>query len=99
MVLLAEQVLGRHLDVVERDRGGVGGALSELVLLLVDRHAVPLALDDERADALVARVLVGLFVDGVVVGVAAVRDEALRAVQDVLVTLLYRRRSHAPDVP
>ncbi len=87
-----------HLDVVERDRRGVGGALPELVLLLVDRDAVPLALDDERADALVARVLVGLRVDGVVVGVAAVGDEALRAVEDVLVTLLDGGRAHARDV-
>ena len=43
-------------------------------------------------------VLVGLRVDGVVVGVAAVGDEALGAVDHVLVALAYRRGAHARDV-
>src|SRR5215218_7586135 len=98
LVLLAEHVLGWHLDVVERDRRGVGGTLSELVLLLVDRHAVEVAIYDERGHAAVAGLLVGLGVDRVVVGVRAVGDEALRAVDDVLVTLLDGRRLHAGDV-
>ena len=43
VVLLAEQVLGRDLGLVEGDRRGVGGALAELVLLLVDGDRVVLA--------------------------------------------------------
>jgi hypothetical protein len=46
----------------------------------------------------VAGVLVGLGVDRVPVGVAAVGDEALRAVDDVLVALADGGRAHARDV-
>ena len=49
-------------------------------------------------DAAMAGVLVGLGVDRVPVGVAAVGDEALRAVDDVLVALPDRGRAHARDV-
>ena len=49
-------------------------------------------------DAAVAGVLVGLGVDRVVVGVAAVGDEALGAVDDVLVALLHGGGAHAGDV-
>ena len=89
LVLLAEQVVGGDLDVVERDHRGVGGALAELVLLLVHGHAVGVARDDERGDAAVAGLLVGLGVDRVPGGVRAVGDEALGAVDDVLVALLH----------
>src|SRR6202030_3557931 len=36
VVLLADQVVGRDLDVVEGDRRGVGRPLAHLVFLLVD---------------------------------------------------------------
>ena len=49
-------------------------------------------------DAAVAGVLVGLGVDRVVVRVAAVGDEALGAVDHVLVALLDGRRAHPRDV-
>ena len=38
------------LDVVEGDHRRVGGALAELVLLLVDGHAVEVTRDDEGGD-------------------------------------------------
>ncbi len=97
LVLLAEQVRLGHLGLVEDDRGGVRRSLAELVLLLVDRHRV-VAGDDEGGDPAVAGVLVGLRVDRVPVGVAAVGDEALGAVDHPLVADLLRRRLHSRDV-
>src|SRR5207302_6522871 len=49
----ADQVLAGELDLLEEHVGGVGGALSELVLLLADAHAGEVARDDEAGDALV----------------------------------------------
>ena len=51
-------------------------------------------LDDERGDAGVARVGVGLREDGVEARDAGVRDEALPAVEDVLVAVAPRGRAH-----
>ena len=97
VVLLAEQVAGRNLGLVEGDRRRVGGAQAHLVLVLVDRDRV-VPGDDEGGDAAVAGVLVGLGIDRVPVGVAAVGDEALRAVDHVLVALPDGGRAHARDV-
>src|SRR5204862_821793 len=56
------------------------------------------ARDDEGADAAMAGLLVGLGVDRVPVGVAAVGDEALRAVEDPAVALADGVGVHARDV-
>ncbi|MGH2846643.1 MAG: hypothetical protein ACRDL0_11610, partial [Thermoleophilaceae bacterium] len=64
VVLLAEQMLGRYLGLVEADRRGVRGAQAHLVLVLVDADGV-VAGDQEGGDAAVAGVLVGLGVDRV----------------------------------
>src|SRR4051812_8269790 len=98
VVLLADEMILGDRDVVERDRRRVGGALSELVLLLVNRDAVSLTRYDEAGDAAMAGVLVGLRVDGVPVGVLTVGDEALGAVDDPLIALLHRAGLHAGDV-
>ena len=55
-------------------------------------------LEDERGDALVLRVGVGLGEDERVVGDGGVRDPVLLAVEDVDVALLARRRQHGGDV-
>jgi hypothetical protein len=81
---------GVDLGVVERDGRGVRGPLTHLVLLLVHDHRVVLA-DEEGGDAAMAGIRIGLGVDREPVGVAAVGDEALRAVEDVLVAVLTAR--------
>ena len=43
VVLLADQVVGRDLDVGEGDRRGVRGALAHLVLVAVDERRPPRA--------------------------------------------------------
>ena len=98
LVFLAEQVLGRDLDFVEGDGRGVGGPLAHLVLLLVDGDPGEVGVDDEGADPAVAGLGVGLGVDREVVGVGAVGDEALGAVDDVLVALLDGAGLHPGDV-
>jgi len=97
LVLLADEVVGRDLDVVEHDGGGVRRPLAHLVLVLVDDHA-GVARDDEARDPAVAGLLVGLGVDRVPVRVLAVRDEALGAVDHPLVALAHGGRFHARHV-
>ena len=97
VVLFAEQVSDGNLGVVEGDRRRVGRPQPHLVLVLVDGDRVVLGHDEGR-DAPVAGVLVGLGVDRVPVGVAAVGDEALRAVDHVSVAAANRGRAHARDV-
>ncbi len=97
LVLLAEEVLGVDLGVVERHGRRVRRPLAHLVLLLVDDDRV-VTTDEEGRDAAVAGVRVGLGVDRVPVGVRAVGDEALLAVEDVLVALLDGARAHRRDV-
>ena len=92
------EVLGRHLDVLEEELAGRAGPDAELVLGLARRHAGPLALDDERGDALVLRRRVGLGEDELVVGDGRVRDPVLLAVEDVGVALAARGRAHRGDV-
>ena len=62
------------------------------------RHARPLALDDERRDAAVLRVGIGLREDERVVGDAGVGDPVLLAVEDVGVALAAGVREHPGDV-
>ena len=64
----------------------------------VDREPGRVGLDDERRDARVARVRIGLREDGVELGDAGVRDEALAAVEDVLVAVAPGRRPHRGGV-
>src|SRR3954447_21387833 len=66
--LLADEVLRRHLDVLEEELPGRAGPDPELVLRVAGRDSLPLALDDERRDALVLRGGVGLREDELVVG-------------------------------
>jgi hypothetical protein len=72
------QVLGGNLDLVEGDGRRVRCSLAELVLLLVDCHPRQIAVDDEGADPAMTGLRIGLRVDRVPGGVAAVGDEALR---------------------
>ena len=70
--LLAEAVRGGNDDVLERERGRVGRALSHLVEVLLDRDARRVHRDDERRDAAVALRRIGLREDDRPVRVAGV---------------------------
>ena len=70
----------------------------ELRLEPRDREAGRVGLDEERRDARVAGVRIGLREDGVEVRDAGVRDEALAAVEDVLVAVADRGRPHRGGV-
>ncbi len=96
-VLLAEDVLGGNLCVVEGDGRGVRCPLPHLVFLLVDDDRF-VTRNDEGRNATVAGLGVGLCVDRVPVGVLTVGDEALGAVDDVLVADLLGGRAHTGDV-
>ncbi len=91
LVLLAEQVLDGHLDVDERQLGGVGGLQAELVELAADRVALGLGVHGEEGDAVTA-VLGGggrgAGADDHLVGVHTAGDEGFGAVQDVVGAVL-----------
>ena len=82
LVLLAEQVLLGHEHVVERDLAGVGRVPAELLELGDARDALA-SVDDQERDAVVAALLGRLDGGDDEVGAHAVRDERLRAVDDV----------------
>ncbi len=88
--LLAEQVLGGHLDVGEGQFGGVLGVQADLVEVAAALEALHAALDDQQREALRALVGVGARHDDHQVGVDAVGDEGLGPVEDVVVALFDR---------
>jgi len=94
----AEPIDRRHDDVLQREGRGVRRALPHLVEVLLDRHAGRVHRDDERRDAAVPLGDVGLREDDRPLGVARVRDEGLRAVQDVLVAAALGARLQPGDV-
>ncbi len=97
-VLDAEHVLLRHLDVIEEQLAGVGATHAELVELVAAGKTFPVALDDERGDAVRPLVQVGLGVDHVGVGVRAVGDPGLAAVEHVAVAALFGAQLHGDHV-
>ena len=88
----------RIADVLERERGRVRRALAHLVQVRLDRHARRVHRDDERGHTLVAALRVGLREDDRPRGVAGIRDEGLRAVEDVLVALAHGGGRERRDV-
>ena len=98
LALLADQVLGGHLDVLEEELAGRAGPDAELVLRLGRREAGRALLQDERRDALVLRGRVRLREDERVVGDGGVGDPVLLAVQDVDVALEAGGRLHRGHV-
>ena len=82
----------------EREGGRVGRALAHLLEVLLDRDAGRAHLDDEGRHAATARGRIRLREDDGPLGVAGVRDERLRAVEDVLVAVAHRGRPQRGDV-
>lgn len=74
----ADDVLGRDLDVLERERRGVGDANAVLVLGLSGGESLGALLHDEEGGA-----GFGGGEDGVEIGVGAIGDELLAAVDSV----------------
>ena len=98
VALLAEAVRSRNDDVGERERRGVGRALAHLVEVLLHLDARCVHRDDERGHPLVALGRIRLREDDRPRGVAGVRDERLRPVQDVLVAAALGGRLQVGDV-
>lgn len=93
----ADQVLGRH-QRVELQVAGAGAADAHLVGIVVDRHARPLLVDDEGADAAWARGRVGAGEDDVVARDAAIADPVLLAAQAPAVAFAHGRRRQRSGV-
>src|SRR5262249_47943893 len=82
LTLGTEQLRLRDAAVLEHDLARVAGAHPELVLLLACRHPFGAALDDEGGDPAMALVAIRDRNDHDSAADAAVRDEALRSVDD-----------------
>ena len=90
-LLGAEQAFGRQLHVLEEQFGGVGGVQAELLELAAAAEAWRVVgLDHHQRDALGARLRIGLGDDDDQIGVLAVGDEGLGAVEHVAVAGLLR---------
>jgi hypothetical protein len=89
-VLDPAQVLGRDADVVEEQLGGVLSRQPDLLHVAPPREARHVTLDDEQADALRPAAGSGLDDDDDQVGVDAVGDERLGAVEHPAVAVLAR---------
>ena len=98
VALLAEAVRSRDDDIGERECRGVGRALAHLVEVLLHLDARRVHRNDERRHSLVPLGRIRLGEDDGPGGVAGVRDEGLRAVQDVLVTPALRLRLQVGDI-
>ena len=94
----AEDVFFGHLDVVEKQLAGVGAAHAQLVEFIAAAEAFPVALDDEGGDAVGAFFQVGLGVDHIGVGVRAVGDPGLAAIEYVMVAALVGAQFHRHHV-
>ncbi|MGY4454234.1 hypothetical protein ACVWZR_008894 [Bradyrhizobium sp. i1.3.1] len=95
---LAEHVLLRHLALVEEQRIGVGAAHAELVEMLAVGEPLEALFDQEGGHAARARLRIGLGIDDQHVGVAAIGDPHLRAVEHVTVAALVGAQLHRNDV-
>src|SRR5439155_20375453 len=94
LALLAEEIRSRDAARVEEDLPGRRALDPHLRLDPPDLEPRGVGLDHEGRDARVAGLRFGLGEDDVDVGDAGVRDEALAAVQDVLVALTPRLGAH-----
>src|SRR6185436_15945993 len=98
LAFLANAVRSGHDHVREGERGGIGRALPHLVQVLLDLDAGRVHRDDESRDPAMSLAGVGLREDDRPRSLPGVRDERLRAVEDVFVTATLSRRLHPGDV-
>ena len=98
LALGPEHVFERHLHILEDQFGGVGAAHPELVEVLRRGKALHGLFDDEGGDALRSGLRVGLGIDDEGVGIRAVGDPELGAVQNVVAVALFRAQLHRHDV-
>src|SRR5690606_11705026 len=97
-VHFAQHVFFRDLAVLEDQLTRVAAAHAQLVELLRHGKALEPLLDDEGRDAALVGLRVGLGIDHQGVGIRAVGDPHLAAVEEVAVALLFGAQLHADDI-
>ena len=94
----AQNVFLGYRAVLEYQLTGVGATHAQFVQFLVAAEAGEVALDDEGGDAPGSALGIGLGVDDVDVGIRAVGDPHLVAVEDVVVAGVTGGEFHGDDV-
>ena len=94
----AEYVLSRHFHIVEDQFAGIGATHAQLVQLRPAGKAFPVALDNECGDAMGALFRFGLGIDHIDVGIGAVGDPHLGAIEHIVVTALLGPQLHADHI-
>ncbi|MNV41332.1 hypothetical protein D3C71_1329660 [compost metagenome] len=87
-----------YFAILEDQLAGVGAAHAELVQLLRRGKALHALFDQERGDALGAAIRIGLGIDHQHIGIRAVGDPHLVAVEHVVITALVRAQLHRDHV-
>ena len=95
---MTEDVVLRHVHVIEEQLAGVRATHAQLVELVAAAKACPFALDDERSDAMGALFQIGLGIDDVGVGVGPVGDPRLAAVEHIVVAAFVGAQFHRHHV-
>ena len=95
---LAHHIFRRHLAILEHQFAGIGAAHAELVELLGGGEPLEGLLYQERGNPLRAGVDIGLGIHQQRVGMWAVGDPHLGAVQYETVALPVRSQSHTDDI-
>ena len=96
--LLAQQILLRHMHVVEVELAGGGGADAHFIVVRLEGEALPALFHDKGGDAPGADARRGDGKDHIGVRLAAVGDEDFLAVEQVIISLVLRHRLRTAGV-
>ncbi|CPN01604.1 Uncharacterised protein [Bordetella pertussis] len=95
---LAQDVFFRHLAVFEYQLARVAAAHAQLVQLLRHGEALESLFDQEGGNAALVRLGIGLGIDHQRIGVGAVGDPHLGAVEHIAVAFLVGAQAHADHI-
>ena len=98
LIQAAKHVFGRDFNVIEDQFAGIGATHAQLVQLRPAGKAFPVALDNECGDAMGALFRFGLGIDHIDVGIGAVGDPHLGAIEHIVVTALLGPQLHADHI-
>ena len=94
----AQNILCRHFDILEHEFARMAAAHSEFVEFLRDRKSLHALFDQKSRDPARTQLRLSLGVDHQRVGVGAIGDPHLVAIEQVVATLVLGLELHADDI-